>query len=60
MVKFVNALTGSTMYVADNRVEEYKAMGHTIAAPAVLADAADKPAKQEKKMPARKAKTSKE
>ena len=32
MVKFINKLTGSEMWVADDRVEEYKAAGHKLAA----------------------------
>lgn len=32
MVKFINAYTGSEMWVADDRVEEYKAAGHVLAA----------------------------
>lgn len=44
MVKFINKLTGSEMWVADDRVEEYKAAGHKPAAEA------EKP----KKVPARK------
>ena len=32
MVKFINKLTGSEMWVADDRVEEYKAAGHVPAA----------------------------
>ena len=32
MIKFVNRRTGSTFWVADNRVEEYKAAGHKLAA----------------------------
>lgn len=32
MVEFINKLTGGTMWVADNRVEEYKAAGHKLAA----------------------------
>lgn len=35
MVKFRNAITGTDMWVADDRVEEYKAAGHLIDAPAV-------------------------
>lgn len=34
MVKFINKLTGSEMWVADDRVEEYKAAGHKPAAEA--------------------------
>jgi len=32
MVKFINAYTGTVMYVAEDRVEEYKAAGHKPAA----------------------------
>lgn len=32
MVKFINVFTGTEMWVADDRVEEYKAAGHTLAA----------------------------
>lgn len=32
MVKFINAITGTEMWVADERVEEYKAAGHELAA----------------------------
>lgn len=32
MVKFINRLTGGEMWVADDRVEEYKAAGHKLAA----------------------------
>lgn len=32
MVKFINHWTGTEMLVADNRVEEYKAAGHKLAA----------------------------
>lgn len=32
MVKFINLYTGTVMYVAENRVEEYKAAGHKPAA----------------------------
>ena len=32
MVEFINKVTGSTMYVADERVEENKAAGHIPAA----------------------------
>lgn len=34
MIKFINKLTGTEMWVADNRVEEYKAAGHKPAADA--------------------------
>lgn len=32
MVEFINAFTGTQMWVADERVEEYKAAGHKLAA----------------------------
>lgn len=32
MVKFINYYTGTTMYVAEDRVEEYKKAGHKPAA----------------------------
>ena len=32
MVKFINKLTGGEMWVAEERVEEYKAAGHIPAA----------------------------
>lgn len=32
MVRLINKLTGGDMWVADNRVEEYKAAGHVLAA----------------------------
>lgn len=32
MVKFINRLTGGEMWVAEDRVEEYKAAGHKPAA----------------------------
>lgn len=32
MIKFINALTGTEMLVADNRKEEYLAAGHKLAA----------------------------
>jgi len=32
MRKFINKFTGGDMWVADSRVEEYKAAGHVLAA----------------------------
>lgn len=32
MVEFINGITGTQMWVADERVEEYKAAGHKLAA----------------------------
>ena len=34
MIKFINKLTGGEMWVADNRVDEYLAAGHKLAAEA--------------------------
>ena len=36
MVKFINKLTGTEMWVSDNRVDEYKAAGHKLAAADVI------------------------
>lgn len=32
MIKFINRMTGTVMWVADDRVEEYQAAGHRLAA----------------------------
>ena len=32
MVRFINKFTGTDMWVAEDRVEEYKAAGHKLAA----------------------------
>ena len=45
MVKFINRLTGTEMWVAEDRAEEYKAAGHRLAA---------KSAEKPKKTPDRK------
>ena len=44
MRKFINKFTGTEMWVADSRVEEYKAAGHALAAPSPV-----KPTKAEVK-----------
>lgn len=49
MVKFINRLTGTEMWVADERVDEYKAAGHKLAA-----ENAEKPKKTPTKKPAKK------
>ena len=51
MVKFINRLTGSEMWVAEDRVEEYKAAGHRPAAsdPVPVPAASDKPKSAPKK-----------
>lgn len=47
MVEFVNAFTGSQMWVADERVEEYKAAGHR---PVATSSAATMPTEEPKKV----------
>lgn len=52
MIKFVNKLTGANMWVADTRVEEYKAAGYKLAAAPLSernTDIEDKPAKRSRK-----------
>lgn len=44
MVKFINSITGTEMLVANDRVQEYKAAGHILAA-----DLGTKPSKEEPK-----------
>lgn len=39
MVEFINERTGGRFFVHESRVEEYKAMGHTIASSVVEAEA---------------------
>ena len=46
MVKFFNKLTGTEMWVADERVDEYKAAGHK---PAVVVVEAGKPTEEKPK-----------
>ena len=46
MIKFINAVTGGEMWVADERAEEYKAAGHV---PAVSAEKPKTPRKTVKK-----------
>lgn len=47
MIKFINRLTGTEMWVADNRVDEYLAAGHKLAAD--IFKKAEKPKRQAKK-----------
>lgn len=44
MVRFINRITGTVMWVHESRIDEYLAAGHTLAAPL----------KPEKKRPAPK------
>lgn len=47
MIKFINKLTGSDMWVADDRKAEYEAAGHVLAAkPAPEEKPAKKPPKK--------------
>lgn len=43
MIEFINRSTGTQMWVAENRVEEYKAAGHIPAADFVVKKPAKKP-----------------
>ena len=49
MVKFINRITGTVMWVAEDRAEEYKAAGHKPAA-----KPAEKPAAKPAAKPASK------
>lgn len=49
MIKFINRVTGTEMWVADNRVDKYLAAGHKLAAePKPVKPAKKKPAVKEK------------
>ena len=48
MVKFINRATGTIMWVADERVDEYKAAGHSLAADVSAEEPAEKPKKTRK------------
>lgn len=56
MIKFINALTGTEMLVADDRKEEYLAAGHKLAAGSVAKKAETV---EETKAPTRKSATKK-
>lgn len=43
MVKFINKWTGSIMWVAEDRVDEYKAAGHKLAADSEKPTVKDEP-----------------
>lgn len=49
MVEFINKLTGSAMWVAEDRVDEYKAAGHKLAAEPTPEKPAKKSTKRAKK-----------
>lgn len=48
MVKLINCYTGTAMWVAEDRVEEYKAAGHKLAVSFESAEPAKKPAAKKK------------
>jgi len=52
MVKMIHAQFGNEMWVAEDRVEEYKAAGHKLAVSAT--EPAEKPKKTEKKKTVKK------
>lgn len=52
MIEFINRVTGTKMWVAENRVEEYKAAGHVPAAVSV----AENPTEEKPKKPRKTAK----
>lgn len=49
MIKFINALTGTEMLVADDRKEEYLAAGHRLAASFSVKAKKAEPVKEEPK-----------
>ena len=49
MVKFYHAISGNEMWVAEDRVDEYKAAGHKLAAEATPAKEVPKKRKTTKK-----------
>lgn len=48
MVKMINTLFGNEMWVAEDRVEEYKAAGHKLAAKTSAKEKTTKEAKSKK------------
>lgn len=48
MIKMIDRFTGVEMWVADNRVEEYMAAGHKLAASDVVKPTEPEPAKPKK------------
>ena len=54
MVKFTNKLTGGEMWVSEERVEEYVAAGHKLAAPSAVKEKPAKPKPASKKGKAKK------
>lgn len=54
MVKFRNRLTGSIMWVADDRVEEYKKLGHKMVTDTISEKPAETAVKEETEKPLEK------
>ena len=54
MVEMINAFKGVVMMVADDRVEEYKAAGHRLAATSIEEKPAEAPKKATKKTATKK------
>lgn len=48
MVKMINAQFGNEMWIAEDRVEEYKAAGHKLAAKSLKTDSTEEPKKAKK------------
>lgn len=48
MLKFINGITGTEMYVADERKDEYLAAGHKLAALPATKNTEKEPAKPKK------------
>ncbi|MBQ1573061.1 MAG: hypothetical protein IIZ78_18170 [Clostridiales bacterium] len=55
MIKFINAFSGTEMWVADERKEEYLAAGHKLAAELSAKPAEKEPEVAPKKVAAKKA-----
>ena len=58
-VRFINRITNTEMWVTDERVEEYKAAGHTLAADDSIAKEPWKKVEEPKKTVAKKTTTKK-
>lgn len=60
MVEFINRFTGTEMWVTDERVEEYKAAGHRLAAsPSIATMPTEEPKKATRKVATKKSATKK-
>lgn len=60
MVEFINRFTGTEMWVTDERVEEYKAAGHKLAAsPSIATMPTEEPKKATRKVATKKSATKK-